>query len=194
MSIELTPSYWNERYESHRDGWDLGSANSALVAEVTKRLERTDTILFPGAGRGYEADYLWAQGYTGVTVCDWSAASLSDLRSSPHLPSPGNVIIEDFFELTGRYDAIVEQTFFCALEPNLRERYVGQCTDLLRAGGWYIGLLFDRDFPAGPPFGGSSAEYAQLFGSYFDIEVLESFDGSIGPRAGNEVLLVARNA
>ena len=45
-------------------------------------------------------------------------------------------MLDDFFALPNApaYDLIVEQTFFCALNPALRPAYARQCTNLLRPG------------------------------------------------------------
>ena len=52
-----------------------------------------------------------------------------------------NVILGDFFEHTGQYDLIIEQTFFCAIDPKLREKYVAQSSALLKPSGKIIGVL-----------------------------------------------------
>ncbi len=192
MKPDLTPAYWTERYRASRDGWDLGGANLGLLEEVTSRVNPTQRVLIPGAGRGYEAEWLWQAGYDQVYVCDWSELALARLASSLYLPKADRLLVGDFFELSGRFDVIIEQTFFCAIDPSQRERYVDQCADLLTPGGLLIGVLFDKTFSAGPPFGGSRAEYADAFGRRFAVNNLAEFQGSVAPRRGSEVLLVAR--
>jgi methyl halide transferase len=56
----------------------------------------------------------------------------------------------DFFELnTGKgkhlpeFDLIVEQTFFCAIDPSLRKNYFKKVHQLLKPGGKLVGLLFN---------------------------------------------------
>jgi len=86
----------------------------------------------------------------------------------------------------------VEQTFFCALDPSLRKDYVAKMVELLKPGGKLVGLLFDRQFEeAGPPFGGSKAEYEELFSGKLQISTLAPCYNSIGPRAGTELFLIA---
>jgi methyl halide transferase len=109
------------------------------------------------------------------------------------------LITGDFFDHHDQYDLIIEQTFFCALEPALRPAYVEQTARLLRSGGKLAGLLFDREFASpcpgttgGPPFGGSRQEYRQLLEKNFAIKHLAPCYNSIKPRAGTEVFLIAQ--
>lgn len=89
-----------------------------------------------------------------------------------------------------RYDLVIEQTFFCALDPSLRTDYIRHLKDLLVPGGRMAGLLFGVAFEAdGPPFGGSAEEYRELFEPHFDILRLESCADSIAPRAGSELFI-----
>jgi len=95
-----------------------------------------------------------------------------------------------FFEHEGNYDLILEQTFFCALDPELREKYVEKVTALLNPRAKIAGVLFQ--FPlteVGPPFGGSKEEYRTLFQNQFEIKTLETANNSIKPRLGNELFL-----
>ncbi len=201
---ELDSDYWSERYLSAQTGWDIGEANSGLVHQVLARTQPTDPILIPGAGAGHEAVALWMAGYFNVYVCDWSAQAFQQLRenfvrfgSDRDYPRDweldDHLLLGDFFSLDVKFDVIVEQTFFCAIDPAQREQYVAQCARLLQPAGVWLGLLFDRKFPtAGPPFGGSRDEYRPLFEQYFNVEVWETFNDSIAPRAGQEILGLMR--
>ena len=100
------------------------------------------------------------------------------------------VIHADFFEHSGQYDFIFEQTFFCALDPSLRERYVTKMNELLKPGGQLAGVMFNRVFEEdGPPFGGTKEEYEQRFSPFFDIKKMELCYNSILPREGNELFV-----
>ena len=58
--------------------------------------------------------------------------------------------------MTGITIVILEQTFFCALDPALRDRYVAHMEQLLAPGGKLVGVLFNDTLNADrPPFGGS---------------------------------------
>lgn len=98
--------------------------------------------------------------------------------------------ISIFFKLENRFDLILEQTFFCALDPKLRRDYVNQMANLLTPEGRLIGLLFNIPLNTDhPPFGGNEEEYRKLFSSIFEIEIMETAYNSIPPRAGNELFI-----
>jgi SAM-dependent methyltransferase len=157
------------------------------------QLQRKDlSILIPGCGNSYEAGYLRENGFTAITLLDISRVLMTRLRATLG-DNPGlRLITGDFFDHHDQYDLIVEQTFFCALEPALRPAYVEQTARLLRPGGKLAGLLFDRDFVGGPPFGGSRQEYRQLLEKNFAIKQLAPCYNSIKPRAGTELFLIAQ--
>jgi hypothetical protein len=62
---------------------------------------------------------------------------------------------------------------------------------LLSFCGKLAGLLFDRTFEGGPPFGGSKAEYMTLFAPHFKISTMETCTNSVAPRAGTELFFIA---
>ena len=93
----------------------------------------------------------------------------------------------DFFNHTGQYDLILEQTFFCALDPSLRTNYVQKMSELLKENGKLVGLLFGVQFPNNPPFGGSREEYLSLFSDTFKINLLEPCYNSVKPRQDSEL-------
>ena len=57
---------------------------------------------------------------------------------------PIRIVNENFFYHQGKYDLILEQTFFCALDPSLREKYVEKCYDLLNDDGKIAGVFFNK--------------------------------------------------
>jgi copper chaperone CopZ len=93
-----------------------------------------------------------------------------------------------------RYDIIIEQTFFCALPPTMRQRYVWKMHNLLNANGILAGLLFNRSFDVSPPFGGSREEYEKLFFGAFEFENIETATNSIEPRANTELFFKFKKA
>jgi hypothetical protein len=82
----------------------------------------------------YEAEYLLENGFTDVTLIDISKEAVKSLTQK-FVTNPEIKIIEgDFFEHEGQYDLILEQTFFCALDPVLREKYATHMHKLLKTG------------------------------------------------------------
>jgi SAM-dependent methyltransferase len=186
----LDKEFWDNRYKSEQTGWDIGYPSTPLK-EFIDDLENNDLhILIPGCGRAYEAEYLHNKGFKNVSVIDLSPTALSEF--SQRLPSfsKKNLINANFFNHKGKYDIILEQTFFCAIDRNLRENYVRHSYELLNDSGKIVGLLFNEEFGnEHPPFGGSKAEYLNLFSDLFDIEIIETAKNSIEQRKGKELFI-----
>ncbi|HEV3324255.1 MAG TPA: methyltransferase domain-containing protein [Puia sp.] len=191
--MELNAGYWNERYDNGKTGWDMQQVSPPLQAYFAQLRDKTCSILIPGCGNAYEAAWLQQQGFSSITLADISEVLTSGLRKKFGDNPNSNIrlITGDFFDLSGQYDLIVEQTFFCALDPSLRTRYVQKIDDLLNPGGKLIGLLFDRNFVGGPPFGGHKEEYRLLLEKKFKIKTLAPCYNSIPPRAGTELFFIA---
>jgi thiopurine S-methyltransferase len=184
----LNDKYWSERYQSKSDSWDIGYAAPALQSILDEEKDKTIKILIPGCGNAYEAAYAFDHGFTNTSIIDWAKEPLDTFKNRyPNFPI-NQIIQANFFEHEAKYDLIIEQTFFCAIEPSLRTTYVKKCAELLNDGGKIKGLLFNCVFEFdGPPFGGSAHEYNELFEPYFIIEKLAVCEQSITPRKGNEL-------
>jgi SAM-dependent methyltransferase len=191
--MELSAGYWNERYDNGNTGWDMQQVSPPLQAYFAQLRDKTSSILIPGCGNAYEAAWLQQEGFSSVTLADISEVLTSGLRKKFGRPDSNiRVITGDFFDLSGQYDLIVEQTFFCALDPSLRTRYVEKAFELLHPGGKLIGLLFDKNFVGGPPFGGHKEEYRLLLEKKLKIMTLAPCYNSIRPRAGTELFFIAK--
>jgi hypothetical protein len=151
--------------------------------------------LIPGCGHAYEGEYFFKAGFKNITLLDYSPQARTDfLKRVPEFPEE-NYVIGDFFNHQGEYDLILEQTFFCALEPSLRHDYAKKMNELLANKGLLVGVLFTFELTEkGPPFGGSIAEYEQYFNPLFEIHKLEPCYNSIKPRLGNEVFMKLRKS
>lgn len=186
--IELNEAYWTSRYDRHQTGWDIGAVSTPIRSYIDQLDHKELFILIPGAGNAYEAEYLWYQGFKNVDVLDISAEPLQRLKK--RMPSwPDDQLIHlDFFQHRKSYDLIIEQTFFCALVPDLRKAYVDHMHELLQPQGKLVGLLFNVPLSQDqPPFGGHQNEYEPLFDNKFAIQTMEVCYNSIGPRAGREL-------
>ncbi len=191
MNEKLDAPYWSARYLSGQTGWDIGYAVPALCAYADQLEEKSLRILIPGCGSGYEGEYLHRQGFTSVALLDLAPEPLARFAERVSDFPKENLIQHDFFALEGQYDLILEHTFFCALAPSQREAYVQKAASLLSEGGRLVGLLFDDALNTDkPPFGGSKAEYEQLFSAYFQILTMETCYNSIAPRAGRELFVI----
>jgi thiopurine S-methyltransferase len=190
--LNLDKSYWSNRYSACETGWDIGSISTPLKAYIDQLSEsvKNSRILIPGAGNAYEAEYLWQQGFRHVFVADIAAEPLKNLKK--RVPEfPDNQLLEiDFFHLSDSFDLIIEQTFFCALHPNLRMDYARKMHELLVPGGKLIGVLFNAPMNSDhPPFGGDMEEYRRYFESYFRYKHFAPCYNSIKPRQGKELFI-----
>lgn len=182
----LSQEYWDERYRGHNIPWDAGAATPPMQT-IGRSLQREEHILIPGAGNAYEAVFLAENGFKHITVLDISPEVIATARKRLSNFPQVQIYCEDFFIHTGSYDVVLEQTFFCALHPSLRTAYVAKMHELLQKNGILTGVLFDREFEEGPPFGASRETYLDLFRPMFTVEKLEPCTNSIKPRAGTEL-------
>lgn len=186
----MDANYWTNRYLKSNTPWDMGSVSPPLSCYFQQLNAKSQRILIPGAGNAYEAEWLWNNGFSNVFVIDLSEEPLKNLKKRcPDFPDQ-QLLKGDFFKLNQKFDLVVEQTFFCALQPHQRQDYAEKMLEILQPNGKLIGVLFD--FPLteqGPPFGGSREEYKNLFSKNFKIERLERCYNSIKPRQGNELFI-----
>jgi len=188
----MDESYWSNRYQKGSTGWDIGHVSTPLKTYIDQLSDKGHKILIPGAGNSYEAEYLWQQGFHNIHVLDIAEAPLRNLKQRiPGIPE-SQLIKEDFFEHKAGYDLILEQTFFCALDPKLRTDYIHKMHSLLKPGGKLVGLLFNIPlFSDHPPFGGHKDDYLPLFSQKLKVDLMEVAHNSIEPRAGSELFFKA---
>ncbi|MFM9987628.1 methyltransferase domain-containing protein [Flavobacterium sp.] len=189
--MKLNQKYWQNRYETNDIAWDAGKITTPIKEYIDQIDDKSIKILIPGCGNGYEFEYLINNGFGNSFVVDYVQKPIDNLKERMPNCNPNQLIISDFFELEGSYDLIIEQTFFCALNPELRAKYVQKILSLLSPKGKLIGLLFQ--FPlteVGPPFGGSKEEYLNLFSNNFKIKTIETAYNSIKPREGKELFFI----
>lgn len=189
--MKLNSKYWEDRYQKNETGWDIGVISTPLKEYIDQIEDRSLKILIPGAGNSHEFEYLISKGFQNVFVLDFAQTPLDNILKRIPNCNKNQLIKSDFFEHTNEYDLIIEQTFFCAIDPNLRKNYVKKMKELLLPNGKIVGVLFQ--FPlteVGPPFGGSKAEYISLFESDFNLKTLEIAHNSIKPRKGNELFFI----
>jgi methyl halide transferase len=190
---DTTENYWTNRYKDQSTGWDIGYPSEPLKVYIDQLTDKNIRILIPGAGNAYEAEYLYAQGFANVFVMDISAIPLQSFAiRNPNFPKE-QLIEENFFEHNGKYDLILEQTFFCSFEPakTNRELYGKKMAELLNGKGKLVSVWFDIPLVEGNidqrPFGGTKAEYGNYLHPYFETKIFERCHNSITPRAEQEL-------
>lgn len=190
----LNQAFWDHLYVAHDTGWDMGKVSPPIKSYIDTLENKEISILIPGCGNSYEADYLLQQGFTNVTLIDIAPTLVEHLHEKFIDNDNIKIVLGDFFDHQGSYDLILEQTFFCALPPIMRQNYAAKMHQILAENGKLAGLLFNKEFESSPPFGGSQAEYEILFRSKFTILKMELCQNSIPKRANNELFFeVQRN-
>jgi SAM-dependent methyltransferase len=187
----IDKNYWEKRWEKKQTGWDTGSITTPLKNYFDQLSNKNISILIPGCGNAYEAEYLFEQKFKNTYIIDIAPQALTSFSTRvPHFPA-SQLICDDFFNHKGQYDLIVEQTFFCALDPAQREAYIQKMYALLKPTGKLIGLLFNIPLNTEhPPFGGNKNEYEKQFSPYFNFKYFDLCYNSIKPRANNELFIV----
>ncbi|MBI1185098.1 methyltransferase domain-containing protein [bacterium] len=190
--MELNEAYWTQRYLNQQTGWDVGQISTPLKTYIDQLSDTNIKILIPGCGNAHEAAYLLHKGFTNITLVDISGVLIQQLKQQfyPTYQGKLHLVHGDFFDLSGSYDLIIEQTFFCALDPKFRHNYARKMGSLLGKNGKLAGVLFNRQFGhEGPPYGGSQEEYVEYFQDEFELRYFEECYNSIPPRSGSEIFI-----
>lgn len=191
--LDLNKDYWDSRYQNMEIGWDIGYASPPIIKYAETVIPKDASILIPGCGNAHEAKALLEKGFEDITLLDIAPTLVDQVQKAFGEIPQLQIICQDFFQHEQQYDYILEQTFFCALDPALRENYSSKIASLLQPRGILAGLLFDREFPVqAPPFGGNKSEYQHLFLSSFDILKMETCFNSIPQRLGTELFIELR--
>ena len=193
MKNTETQNYWTKRYLDKKTGWDIGYPSTPIKMYIDQLTNKNISILIPGAGNGYEAEYLHQKGFTNVSVLDISKPPLESFsKRNPNFPKE-KLVFADFFLHHGQYDLIFEQTFFCSFSPTETNRlaYSKKMNALLKPKGKLVGVWFDiplvTDNTENRPFGGDKKTYLTYFIPYFKVHTFTTCYNSIPERANQEL-------
>ncbi|MCT4580199.1 MAG: TPMT family class I SAM-dependent methyltransferase [Flavobacteriales bacterium] len=188
MKINLNAEYWNNRYIDKTHRWDIGYPAPAITNYFDQIEDKEIRILIPGCGSAYEGEYLFNKGFKNITLLDLAEETKKSFLN--RVPEFKNFHVGGFFEYKGEFDYIIEQTFFCALNPSLRNDYVMKVKELLGEKGKLVGLMFhDELYKEHPPFGGYKEDYLKLFTPHFSSVEMEITQESIKERLGRELFI-----
>lgn len=189
MTNPLTKDFWENRYQTQQTGWDLGHISAPLKKIISGFQNKNFKILIPGCGNAYEGDYLIENGFHSVTLLDIAPSAIKNTKDKMQHAQQVRFICDDFFNHHDQYDLILEQTFFCALDPKIRAAYAKHMAELLKPHGILTGVLFSFPLTSeGPPFGGSQEEYLNYFEPYFKVLKMIPCEHSEPSRQGRELL------
>jgi SAM-dependent methyltransferase len=188
--MNLDSNSWNQRYLKDNTGWDLGFISTPLKNYFDQLTNKDLHILIPGCGNSYEAEYLFNNGFKNVYVLDFSKKAIDNFSQRVVSFPSANIICENFFDVVGHYDLIIEQTFFCAIDINKRLEYAQKVHSLLNINGKLIGVLFNAPmYEDHPPYGGSVEEYKSYFSLLFELNIFEPSYNSVSSRNGKELFI-----
>ena len=180
--MKLKKQLWNQRYLDSNTGWDVGYITIPIKEYIDQIKNKEIKILIPGSGNGYEAEYLFELGFKNIFVLDYANRALKNFKSRVNSFPKSNIYEINFFDLNQKFDLIIEQTFFCALDINLRISYVNKMSELLNEDGKLVGVLFDDKFNnEGPPFGANFEVYKKLFKTKFFLKTFAFFESILVP-------------
>lgn len=188
--MDLSADFWNNKYKNNKIGWDLGEVSPPLKAYFDQLENKNLKILIPGGGNSYEAEYLFNNGFKNVFVVDVSKIALDNIKKRvPDFPA-SQLIHANFFDLEEMFDLVIEQTFFCAINPELRAKYAEKMYSILMNNGKLVGLLFNAKLNEDhPPFGGNKNEYLGYFRHHFNSLEMNSCYNSYPNRQGMELFI-----
>lgn len=198
---------WDKHYIDEHTPWDKGAPAPPLLEWLSANPGTMQgSILVPGAGRGHDAAaILESTEEAEIVAIDISSTATNSARER-YQSNRLHFLLEDLFALpsehSGKYDWIWEHTCFCAIDPELRDDYVGAVHAALKEGGELLAVFFldpydDEHRPGeGPPHGTSLEEISERFLSKGKFELLESYvpQQSYDGREGLEQVMRLRAA
>lgn len=190
---EFDQTFWQVRYQTGETPWDMGQVAPPFVTllETHKNQLKPGRMAVLGSGPGHDAAYFGQQGFE-VLGFDYVAEAVT--ASTAQYGQWAKFLQADIFELpkteSGRFDYVLEHTCFCAISPSRRAEYVSVVSQLLKPGGYFLGLILADISPPGPPFPSTTEEILSLFQPFFECHELTIPENSLPRRAHQERLCV----
>ncbi len=186
------PEFWRDFYRRNELNWDLGEPSPPFVQLHESGRIAPCRVAVPGCGSGWEVAWLARRGYrvTGIDFAPEALERVAARLAADNLTA--ELLHADLFDLPesafGRFDLVLEQTCFCAIEPHRRGEYVAAVHRMLVPSGRLIALFYDHGEPDGPPFTTTPGQVRELFSDHFSIDSLTMAPHSHTRRQGKEWL------
>ena len=58
MEDKINEEFWDSNWQTGQTGWDIGYPSPAIIDYVDRNVNKSSSILIPGCGNAYEAEYL----------------------------------------------------------------------------------------------------------------------------------------
>ncbi len=190
-------SFWQERWQRGEIGFHQARVNGLLSRLWPKlALPKDSTVFVPLAGKSQDMAWLASEGHSVIGV-ELSEIAVRDFFEesglAPEVTSDGRFEIStvgpfklycgDFFNLTAEdlkdVTAVYDRAALIALPPEIRRRYAEALARVLPRDAviFLISIEYPDGVLSGVPFSVSQAEIEKLYGSAFDLEILERRDG-----------------
>jgi SAM-dependent methyltransferase len=195
---------WEKHYQEEDMPWDKGEGAPPLLEWLARNEGRiAGGVLVPGCGLGHDVRVLAAQVTGNVVGLDLSPTAVKLAEAQPSIGGE-KYVASDFIEhpagWNDHFDWIWEHTCFCAIEPELRDRYVDTVRNLLKPGGQLLGVFYLNPYDEehepgdGPPYGSSEEELRERFVGTGGLEWVEGYVPALAypGRAGRELMVRLR--
>lgn len=193
---DLSSTAWDQRYQTGNAPWDLGFPTPPFVNLLSSsEAPKTGRIAVLGCGGGSDA-LLFAEAGFEVVGFDFAQTAIDRANAKVNDRRIDNVqfLQRDIFDLetefANEFDYVLEHTCFCAIDPELRSRYVQLVHTILKPQGQLIAIFYTHGRNGGPPFGAKPQEIADYFEPQFDRILFKPATDSIEQRKGNEYLSI----
>ncbi|MDB4664928.1 TPMT family class I SAM-dependent methyltransferase [Verrucomicrobia bacterium] len=164
--------HWETCYQQKETPWDKGAPSPGLVDFLMEHPDLEHAVVcVPGCGLGSDV-LAWASAghqATGIDIAPTGVAMAKE-RASAH-PHACNFRIGNFLtdHPPAPVDWVFEHTFYCALQPELRQHYLEAMCRWIRPGGYLLAVHYLIPDEDGPPFGTTREEVLERFSPQFEL-------------------------
>ncbi len=163
---------WEAKYQAKDAYWDHGAAAPGLEDFLAAHSELVrGTVLVPGCGTGHDVR-AWARAGWHAVGLDIAPTAIELARErTAQAGLAAQFQLGDFLrdEPKTTFDWVFEHTFFCAIEPNLRDTYQQALRRWLAPGVYYLAVNYMITDDGGPPFRVTRQELWERFSPEFEL-------------------------
>jgi len=157
---------WDQRFRDDTTPWERPGLHPAFEDWRAKgAFNDLERVIVPGCGRSPELKAFAVLGKAAIgadlsaTALDWQRENLATDNLKAELIE-GDVLL---WRPETPLDGIYEQTFLCAIPPQLRSEYEQTVHDWLKPGGKLFALFMQKEEMGGPPYGCAIPAMQKLF-------------------------------
>lgn len=194
--------FWITRWEQNRTSFHLEQPNPALVRHWDAlHLSGDERVLVPLCGKSLDLSWLSERGHKvlGVELSSLAVeAFFAAMQLRPEHSRRGafdvweagaiRILCGDFLSVDAQalagVSAVYDRAALIALPSELRSQYAAVLRERVAAPVrmLLIALEYDQTEMEGPPFSVAEPEVRSLYGTAFEIEVLERKSAEVPPR------------